>query len=124
LNTGSTATFTGNISLSGALQVTAASTISQPSGSIAATSLFATSSGGSIDQTGGHLVIAGTSSFTTSQANVTIALTNIVASGGGSGGSGAIRVGFLAGDVNQNRVVTVADLGLSMEVTEPSSPRR
>jgi hypothetical protein len=48
----------------------------------------------------------------TDQQYVTIALTNVVASGGGSGGSGAIRVGFLAGDVNQSRVVTVSDLGL------------
>ena len=29
-----------------------------------------------------------------------------------AGGSGSVRVGFLLGDVNQNRVVTVADLGL------------
>jgi len=43
---------------------------------------------------------------------VTIALTDVVASDASTGGSGSARVGFLAGDVNQNRVVTLADLGL------------
>jgi hypothetical protein len=46
------------------------------------------------------------------QQYVTITLTNVAAVDGGSGGSGGIRVGFLLGDANQNRVVTVADLGL------------
>jgi hypothetical protein len=46
------------------------------------------------------------------QQYVTIALTNIASSDGGTGGSGSARIGFLLGDVNQNRVVTVADLGL------------
>jgi hypothetical protein len=48
----------------------------------------------------------------TDQQYVTIALTNVTSVDGGAGGSGSVRVGFLAGDVNQNRVVTVADLGL------------
>jgi hypothetical protein len=43
---------------------------------------------------------------------VTITVSNVVTSGGGAGGSGSARIGFLAGDVNQNRVVTLADLGL------------
>ena len=43
---------------------------------------------------------------------VTITLGNVASTDGGTGGSGSVRVGFLAGDVNQNRVVTVADLGL------------
>jgi hypothetical protein len=43
---------------------------------------------------------------------VTVAVSNVVAADGGSGGSGSGRVGYLAGDVNQNRVVTVADLVL------------
>jgi hypothetical protein len=44
------------------------------------------------------------------QQYVTVTLSN-VATGSGTG-SGSVRVGFLLGDVNQNRVVTVADLGL------------
>ncbi len=42
---------------------------------------------------------------------VTIAVSG-VSTTGGTGGSGAVRIGLLGGDVNQNRVVTVADLGL------------
>ena len=47
----------------------------------------------------------------TDQQYVTISATN-VSSATNSGGSGSIRLGFLVGDVSQNRVVTVADLGL------------
>ena len=43
---------------------------------------------------------------------MTISLTNVASADGGTGGSGSVRVGFLLGDVNQNRVVTLADLGL------------
>jgi hypothetical protein len=43
---------------------------------------------------------------------VTLTLTGIASADGGADGSATVRVGFLAGDVNQNRVVTVADLGL------------
>jgi len=46
------------------------------------------------------------------QQYVTISLTNVASTDGGTGGSASVRVGFLVGDVNQNRVVTVADLGL------------
>jgi hypothetical protein len=42
---------------------------------------------------------------------VTVAVSSVVAADGGSGGTGTGRVGYLAGDVNQNRVVTLADLG-------------
>jgi len=42
---------------------------------------------------------------------VTVAVSNVVAADGGTGGSATLRVGYLAGDVNQNRVVTLADLG-------------
>lgn len=47
----------------------------------------------------------------TDQQYVTVSLTN-VSSAASSGGSGSIRLGFLLGDVNGSRVVTVADLGL------------
>ncbi len=40
---------------------------------------------------------------------MTVSLTNVASS---DGGSGSVRIGFLVGDVNQDRVVTVADLGL------------
>jgi hypothetical protein len=43
---------------------------------------------------------------------VTISLTNVAALDGSTGGTGLLRIGFLAGDVNQNRVVSVADLGI------------
>jgi Calx-beta domain len=44
------------------------------------------------------------------QQYVTIALSNVATAAGT--GNGSVRIGFLLGDVNQNRVVTVADLGL------------
>ena len=42
---------------------------------------------------------------------VTVAVSGVTTSGGGTGGA-TIRIGFLAGDVNQSRVVAFADLGL------------
>jgi hypothetical protein len=59
----------------------------------------------------GSDVIVGLSGVTNEQ-YVTVSLTNVASSDGGTGGSGSVRLGFLLGDVNQNRVVTVADLGL------------
>jgi len=46
----------------------------------------------------------------TNQQYVTVAVSGVVAADGGTGGSGSVRVGFLLGDVSQNRVVTVSDL--------------
>jgi hypothetical protein len=43
---------------------------------------------------------------------VTVALSSVTSADGGSGGTGSVRVGFLAADVNQSRVVSVADVGL------------
>ena len=46
------------------------------------------------------------------QQYVTVSVANVASTDGGTAGSGSVRIGFLLGDVNQNRVVTVADLGL------------
>jgi hypothetical protein len=37
---------------------------------------------------------------------------NVLATGGTIAGTASVRVGFLLGDVNQSRVVSVSDLGL------------
>ena len=60
--------------------------------------------------TGNDVIVALTGVI--DQQYVTISLTNVASADGGAGGSGSVRIGFLLGDVNQNRVVTVADLGL------------
>jgi hypothetical protein len=59
----------------------------------------------------GNDVIVGLTGVTNKQ-YVTVSLSNVASSDGGAGGSGSVRVGFLAGDVNQNRVVTVSDVVL------------
>jgi hypothetical protein len=46
------------------------------------------------------------------QQYVTVTLTNVASTDGGTGGAGEARVGFLLGDVNGSRVVSVADLGI------------
>ncbi len=46
------------------------------------------------------------------QQYVTISLSNVASTDGGTGGSASVRLGYLVGDVSQNRVVTLADLGL------------
>jgi hypothetical protein len=43
---------------------------------------------------------------------VTVSLTNVSDTLGGTGGSASVRLGFLLGDVNGNRVVAVSDVGL------------
>ena len=48
----------------------------------------------------------------TDQQYVTISLTNVSSFDGGTGGGGSVRIGFLAGDVNQDRVVNTNDLSL------------
>ena len=51
---------------------------------------------------------------------VTIALTSAAAADGGSGGSAAVRIGFLAGDVNGSRTVTLSDLlAVNNVLTQP-----
>ena len=44
---------------------------------------------------------------------VTLSLTNVTSAAGG-GGAGSVRIGFLMGDVNQNRVVTLSDVASSI----------
>jgi hypothetical protein len=56
----------------------------------------------------GNDVIVGLTGVNNQQ-YVTIALTNVSSVDGGTGGSASVRVGFLLGDVNQSRVVTVSD---------------
>jgi hypothetical protein len=54
------------------------------------------------------------------QQYVTVSLTNVASTDGGTGGSGSVRIGFLAGDVNQSRVVTLADLGtVNAQLSQP-----
>ena len=58
----------------------------------------------------GNIVIIGLTAAANHQ-YVTIALTNVASADGGTGGSWSVRMGFLLGDVNRSRVVSVADLG-------------
>jgi hypothetical protein len=41
---------------------------------------------------------------------VTVSASDVASADGGTGGSASVRVGFLQGDVNQSRVVSIADL--------------
>jgi hypothetical protein len=50
---------------------------------------------------------------------VTVAVSNVALTGGGTG-AGTVRIGFLVGDVNQSRVVTIADLGqVNAQLAQP-----
>ena len=60
---------------------------------------------------GGNDVVVSLSGVADQQ-YVTVSLTNVTGVDGSTGGSGTVRIGFLLGDVNQSRVVSVADLGL------------
>jgi hypothetical protein len=59
----------------------------------------------------GNNVIVGLTGVSNQQ-DVTVSLINVASTDGGTGGSGSVRLGFLVGDVNQNRVVAVSDVGL------------
>ena len=53
---------------------------------------------------------------------VTVSLANVVAADGGTGGTGSARIGFLAGDVNQSRIVAVTDLvAVNNQLAKPLS---
>ena len=81
-----------------------------------------TVTGGVATVTAGTAVV-GTTSFAGNQMTVnltgvanaqyvTVTATSVTAADGGIGGTASIRVGYLAGDVNQSRVVTFSDLVL------------
>ena len=54
------------------------------------------------------------------QQYVTLSLSGVTAAGGGIAGNASVRTGFLAGDANQNRVVTVADAGaVNAQLSQP-----
>jgi hypothetical protein len=54
------------------------------------------------------------------QQYVTVSLSNVSDATGGTGGSASVRVGFLLGDVNQSRVVTLADLAqVNAQLSQP-----
>jgi hypothetical protein len=69
----------------------------------------------------GNSVIVGLAGVTDRQ-YVTVSLPNVASTDGATGGLGSVRLGFLVGDVSQNRVVTLADLGLvNAQLTLPVS---
>jgi hypothetical protein len=57
----------------------------------------------------GHEMLVPLTAVTNAQ-YVTVAVSNVAAADGGSGGSGGVRIGFLVGDVNASRNVTLSDL--------------
>ena len=59
----------------------------------------------------GSTVVVNLSGVTNAQ-YVTVTLSGVGSTDGGTGGTGVARAGFLEGDVNQNRVVSFADVGL------------
>ncbi len=59
----------------------------------------------------GHDVIVGLTGVSNKQ-YVTVSLSNVSSSDGDSGATGSVRIGFLLGDVNGNRVVALSDLAL------------
>jgi hypothetical protein len=67
----------------------------------------------------GSDVVVGLTGVTDRQ-YVTLQLAIVASSDGGTNGCAIARVGFLVGDVNQNRVVSVADLGLiNAQLSQP-----
>jgi hypothetical protein len=77
--------------------------------SATATITEGTATAGTLTFSGNSVTVPLTS--VSDQQYVTISLTS-VASAAHSGGTGSIRIGFLTGDVNQSRAVTVGDVGL------------
>ncbi len=57
----------------------------------------------------GNDVIVGLTGVANAQ-YASVSLTGVTSADGGTGGAGAVRIGFLAGDVSRNRAVTLQDL--------------
>ena len=54
---------------------------------------------------------------------VTVDVSNVVAADGGTGGTGSARVGFLRGDVNGTRTVSLLDLlNIAPQILKPVTP--
>jgi uncharacterized repeat protein (TIGR01451 family) len=85
-------------------------TFDQPLSAATATVTEGTAAAG-VPTFSGNEVVVPLSGVTDGQ-YVTVTLANGVPTSGGPVGSGEVRIGFLVGDVNQTRVVSVADLGL------------
>jgi hypothetical protein len=77
-----------------------------------------TASAGSLSFSGNDVVLDLTG--VGNQQYVTVSLIGVASADGGTGGSASVRIGFLLGDVNQNRVVTLADLGqVNAQLAQP-----
>jgi len=85
-------------------------TFDKPIGSAIATITEGTALAGAPTFNGNKVIVGLTG--VNNQQYVKISLTAVAGTDGSTGGTGSVRVGFLAGDVNQNRVVTLSDLGL------------
>jgi len=85
-------------------------TFDKPIASATATITEGTATAGAPTFSGNNVIVALTG--VSDKQYVTIALANVSAVDGGTGGTGSARVGFLLADVNQNRVVSLADLVL------------
>ncbi len=100
-----------------------------PAHAIVFTFLDAVTSAGTVAVTEGTAA-AGTPTFSGNQVTVpltgvtdaqyvTLTVSNVALAGGGTG-AGTVRIGFLVGDVSQNRVVTVGDLAqVNAQLAQP-----
>ena len=100
-----------------------------PAHAIVFTFVDAVTSAGTVAVTEGTAA-AGTPTFSGNQVTVpltgvtdaqyvTLAVSNVALAGGGTG-AGTVRIGFLVGDVNQSRVVTVGDLAqVNAQLAQP-----
>jgi len=84
-------------------------TFDKPIASVVVTVTAGTATAGAPTFSGNDVIVA--LAGVNNQQYVTVALTSVAATDGGTGGNASVRIGFLVGDVNQNRVVTLADLG-------------